>query len=595
MPTDIEQLKQKYINYLKNPITETYLKLLEYTGAIEKVADGTVPEHLRNKDWGNNVKTSSDFPEPSINDSFEQIDRNKENDVYTPPTIVFNVENNFVTNNYQELPDRPSSLLPLLNGDEGDGQSPTQVVIGAPITLAQSLESQSFGKMLYSPFSTATQKIRQIGATDIGAKLTELNDKGIEAFAGYLAEEEGKDALDAMALFVPTALRGMSGQTTVLFGKDTIKFFFSNFTASSVNALVGVSSDIPSSYEIVNYEPSYTAGTENVEGIVLSSSSNEVTDKIYQILGGDSWIETEEGTLAMQVKPEDLIKNVGNALYSENSTELTELTVTNLLELHTVFSTVDFYRSGHHRLPATVLTSLQNTEAGNTPLKIYDVFTFHEWLMIQLDSLIGEFPIKIKNRNLDEAGNTVESEISLTNISESIAEFMGLVLNIAQDSDLAINIGMKGLVESMKASNAAITTFDYAKANAEYLGYKGNDREREVKLSFTPGATNLKDALKPSIKKIISWENNDKETLVELIKKTLIGTEIVKAAMFQPFKPGDPLTGDAIAQNIDEKKTQQDFTWETFKQRVRNPSGQYNVPKPNADIKDLSVDQSPQP
>ncbi len=62
-----------------------------------------------------------------------------------------------------------------------------------------------------------------------------------------------------------------------------------------------------------------------------------------------------------------------------------KLRVTNLLELFTAFSTVDFYRSGHHRLPATVLPSLVNNVQGEDNQeseieleKIYDVLSLQE-------------------------------------------------------------------------------------------------------------------------------------------------------------------------------------------------------------------------
>ena len=112
----------------------------------------------------------------------------------------------------------------------------------------------------------------------------------------------------------------------------------------------------------------------------------ETTDKetkkkiaiIYNILGRGNWNIAKDNTVSLPVKPEELIKQVGSVLYQDNNDSLTKLTVTNLLELLTAFSTVDFYRSGYHRLPATMFTSFLNTEAGNVPLKLYDALSMQE-------------------------------------------------------------------------------------------------------------------------------------------------------------------------------------------------------------------------
>lgn len=557
------------------------------------LSDGTIPDWLKNKPTQSEQGKVPESITNTINVDIEQNQTNINNSVYQQ-SVNFYDQNVFQTTsntyNLTIVPPKPSSLLPVQQGIEQNNQTPTAIKIGAPITLAQSIGQQSFGRLLHNPFTQTKQTVRQVSSTNIGTKLKELNNQGIERFAKYIDGEKDTDAMDAIALFLPVSLRGLAGATGMLFGKETLKFYFANLTAASANALIGVTDTIPNGYEIETYSPEPNDSSNDVEGIRIGEAKDGLSDKIYQILGGENWQTAEDGSLTMAVQPEQLIKTVGNILYNENSNVLTKLTVTNLLELLTAYSSVDFFRSGHHRLPATVPSSLRNTDAGNVPTQIYDVMSFQEWIVRQLDALVGEFPLKLKVKTINHENEEVEEEICLENISEAIAELMPLVLNIANDSDTAINIGMKSLVEAMKAANAAITTYDYAVANAEYLGYKGNETEREIDLTFTPGAKNLKESLKPSKKTIVGWANEDKETLVELIKKTLIASEMVKASIFHPFNPGDKITGDAIKESQETQQTEDDAKWEQFKQRVNNPTGRYDVPKPKAKVKDLTID-----
>lgn len=319
---------------------------------------------------------------------------------------------------------------------------------------------------------------------------------------------------------------------------------------------------------------------------------------IYKILGGGVWLESGKGinkTVSLPVKPETKIKSWGEQLYAQDSSLINELTATNLLDLNNIYEAVNYYRSGFHRLPAKTLKSLINSEGNNEEITIYDTFSWQEYLIKQVDALIGEFPIKIKHLTLDPEGGEVKQDIEINNISVAIAEILALNLGITHDADTSINIGMKTLVEARNAANAAIVGVDYAKANAEYLGYKGNQAQREVDCTFTPNAKDLRRTLKPSKQKIVGWENNDKETLIELIKKTLIGTEIIKAALFHPYENGGTVTGDDIKATLNAKESKDGIKWEEFKQRINNPSGRYQVPKPKAKIRDLTINDEPTP
>ncbi len=236
-----------------------------------------LPESLRNRYFDNTKNQLTD----NENTSFEAIKQTK-NDIYQEPKVIY--QTNIINNIYQNIPKKPSPLLPVKEGLENNNQTPTAVVIGAPITLAESLANQSFGKLLYSPFTTEKLKIRQVNQSDSSKKLAELNEAGLDNFSKYLAKDESANALDAVCLFVPSVIRGLSGETTVLFGRDPIKFLLSAFTSSSVNALIGATSVVHSGYEIEHYTPEFSEDTEVVDGISLQSISDILGQQIEGIV-----------------------------------------------------------------------------------------------------------------------------------------------------------------------------------------------------------------------------------------------------------------------------------------------------------------------
>ncbi|WP_036488033.1 hypothetical protein [Myxosarcina sp. GI1] len=318
------------------------------------------------------------------------------------------------------------------------------------------------------------------------------------------------------------------------------------------------------------------------------------TDRIYKILGGDLWGNPDSEDISLKIKPEEYIRTIGKAQYKTDVDEGKELTITSLVQLLGAFSSVDYFRSGLHRLPATTFNSLINTEQGNQELKIYDTLSFQEWIIRNIDALAGEYPLEIKSKAKDSNNRDVEQTITFANNAEALAEITALIIGLVQDTDDTLNASLRTMAEARAAANAAIVAVDYAAANAEYLGYKGKEKSKEVNLSFTPGAKTLRDTFKPSTQKIISWINQDKETLVELVKRTLIGAEIIKAANYIPWKPGQKFTGDTIREKRDEQRTENDAKWQEFVNRTNNPTGRYKVNKPEAKIKDNTVNKNNQ-
>lgn len=323
-------------------------------------------------------------------------------------------------------------------------------------------------------------------------------------------------------------------------------------------------------------------------------NENPLISKIYRILGGDAWYN-DEGNLSYQINPELTIKGFRSAVYENDQSASRQITVTTLPGLLSSLSSIAYHRSGFHRFPAQVPASLTREYASDdaeqdAQISLYDAASWQEWLIKQLDELHGAYPIKIKYK--DSEGE--EKTFKLSNAAETQAEMMGLLLSIAADTDILQAMSMKGIVESVGARVAAITAADYASANAEFLGYRGKESSRNLKISIKPGATNLKDALSESTKKITKWEFDDREDLQGFLKRLLLGVEIIKAVFYKDYDPGDQLPGERIREDRDSNGQNDDQEWADFLAELENPPPNRRDPNsPIPNIRNLADDEPP--
>lgn len=213
-----------------------------------------------------------------------------------------------------------------------------------------------------------------------------------------------------------------------------------------------------------------------------------------------------------------------------------------------------------------------------------------EWLIIQMDGLIGQFPLDINYRDIEGKKQTIK----IANLSESIAEQIGLLLNIAADAEIAVQLGFKSSAEAIRALSAATLAADYAKANADFLGYKGDEFAKDIKLTLTPGAKNLKDALSESTQKIQRFKFKDSQDLQDFLKQLLIGVGIIKAAFYRPLNQRDLLPGEQIRKDrsVDEGGlTADDREWEEFLNQIEEPLSRQrrdaNLPK--VKVEDIDI------
>ncbi|MBD2394598.1 hypothetical protein H6G11_10075 [Cyanobacterium aponinum FACHB-4101] len=299
---------------------------------------------------------------------------------------------------------------------------------------------------------------------------------------------------------------------------------------------------------------------------------------------------------------EDIIKDYGKKQYEVRQSTQTptinpikDFNIENNEQLIVHFLASLFFRNGFHRLPAKVPESLlldrdkYKNPKDQPTINIDDNLEFTEYLIRNLDAIFGLFPLEFNFT--DEKGD--KNKIKVPNISEALIEILGLLLGVQSNTDANIAIGMKTLVEAAKAGNASIIASDIARANAEYLGYKSKETQKEIPYSFTPNQTNLKDSLKDSKQKIVSFENVDKDNLTDDIKNILIAAQIIKAALVQPFNGADGfMTGDSIRDLKKDFQDKYNEEWESLLDYYANPNNA-NKPFKNAKIKDKSIPNNP--
>jgi hypothetical protein len=207
------------------------------------------------------------------------------------------------------------------------------------------------------------------------------------------------------------------------------------------------------------------------------------------------------------------------------------------------------------------------------------------WLTKQLDGLVGEFPIKIEVKDIDplKAGDQGKI-IELPNIGEAIAEMYGLVLKNTVNEEMQLQMLLRLAAEVIATKNGVVVTQDYARANAHFLGYKGNFKPRELSYNFDFASVNLDPNSKEPIilEKIVTtkkgfvqgWELTDKETVVGFLQKLMFAAGIIKAVFFRGGKLSKKLGEEVSSMSKDEKETETD--WDNFKKQVNNPASLYN-------------------
>lgn len=216
-------------------------------------------------------------------------------------------------------------------------------------------------------------------------------------------------------------------------------------------------------------------------------------------------------------------------------------------------------RLGVTDYPVTVPKVLTDRSKGTETLE--NITRFTSYVVKQLDALSGKYPIEIeiKDTNITEEGDQTKT-IKIPNMAEALAEVIGELLVLRTESDAILNTVIRCLTEAGAAKQSAIIALDYAKANAEFLAYKGKQVTKSVPFTFKPGEPELDKMLVNSEIEVKTFENDDSEDFKDIIEPILSMVAMYRAANFRNLGTADTTTSlksllsafNAFSSGIDE-------------------------------------------
>ncbi|MBD2150803.1 hypothetical protein H6F44_11825 [Pseudanabaena sp. FACHB-1277] len=249
--------------------------------------------------------------------------------------------------------------------------------------------------------------------------------------------------------------------------------------------------------------------------------------------------------------------------------------------------------AGIEKYPIEVPRSLL-TGTGDQVDKLQSQTDFMFWLTNQLDSLIGEFPIEIEVKDIDPlTKGDQKQKIQLPNLAEAIAEIYGLVAKGAVNQEVDQAMLLRIAAEVIAAKNGIAITQDYAKANAKFLGYKGNPADRELTYQFDFSKLVLGekdqevriDEILQTVKgHVKGWQNEDKETAADFFMKLMFAAGIIKSVFFRNKKQMREVLEKADEQVKERLKSEDD--WKQFLKDINNPNSPFNRGESSPDIKE---------
>jgi hypothetical protein len=293
---------------------------------------------------------------------------------------------------------------------------------------------------------------------------------------------------------------------------------------------------------------------------------------------------TEEKPMACCEETNDLLrlllrKTIGDKIPNFISTDVNgkRRTITSLAEMVEYYGESQVKTSGASEYPVTVPETLIG-QGGETTI-IKNTPEFLVWIVKQLDGLIGEFPLKIRIKDTDplKAGDQPQ-DIEIPNIAEGLAEMYGLSVRSTINSELLLNFLTRLTTEVVATKNMAVTTQDYTKATASWLGYRGEPVKRKIHSAFdlTGSPDDIANILRESDVEVSGWKDTDKENLIAYLQKLLFAAGIIKGAFFRGKKQR-LIFENEIGESIESGSTKDsDATWNRYTDLINNPESIFN-------------------
>lgn len=349
----------------------------------------------------------------------------------------------------------------------------------------------------------------------------------------------------------------------------------------------------------------------------LQCQTQRHAERSHNILGGNLWFKDEESRAAkLRKRVESDVSSFRTLFEAAENTDpntpapgqnasdpdalkVGEYEAFNISDLISAYVASVYYRTGLHGFPTNVPKTLLGYTDADQPETIKDLSAYLDWFVKQFDAIAGQFPIKIRIEDVDPLtpGNQIK-EVELPNISEALAELYGLNIGTSVNSDVTVNFLMRLASEVIATKNAALITQDYSKANAAFLGYKGNAARREINYSFDPAKLgSLDEFLKESKGYIVGWQEEDKESVVGFLQRIVFSSGIIKAAFFRDNKRLAELQKELESLTKGDTETNE-AQWDAILAMLNDPEQYFNsesIPKPRVREKPAPPPPEPTP
>lgn len=248
-----------------------------------------------------------------------------------------------------------------------------------------------------------------------------------------------------------------------------------------------------------------------------------------------------------------------------------------------------YRRVGCDQFPVSLPDSLIETPSNGQTEK-EDIPSILGWLIEQIDAVTGQFPIELEVEDTDptQPGNQPQ-KVSLPNIAETLAELYSIGLKGAIGSDLHTDILLRMVAEVLSIKNSSLITQDYVRANASFLGYRGNPKKRTINYSFDPSNIgDLTKLLKGSTKEIVGFADNDPETAVGFLQRIVFVSGLLKHVFFRN-KDTMPDLIDQIEQYTGDG-SEDDSQWEAYLRALNDPNSLQNLYRPTPKAVDIDTE-----
>jgi hypothetical protein len=230
---------------------------------------------------------------------------------------------------------------------------------------------------------------------------------------------------------------------------------------------------------------------------------------------------------------------------------------------------------GADQYPVNVPVSL--TGSDDSIKQIQSITEFTSWQTQQLYNMLGHYPIKIKLNDTDliKVGNQSVT-LEYKNISQTLADLVGLTIIGNSKNDALMTIGLKNLIETGSTRKQAIVSFRLLEAIQSYMGFKTKHKTEKVMFTFNPltGSDGESESISKALtntEQTIKIEVEDEDISLEEKLLTLVeAARIIKGHFFEKLSPNSVdewIQGiKDLSANIDDDGNSEDFS--TFLERV---------------------------